>query len=148
MPHNPLHPPRLVRPAQKHFETHEVRRVPLYVSKDAQQALDASPHQGRLLPQALREMAGGAPGIREMHLDVTPRSHHLDVGPDDFHPRTGEEERVLALRIHHVRGSTHTLLINLYDIHRAHDVRPTGFRAHSAAASLVRSLPTHFHQES
>lgn len=140
--YDPSQPPQVQHPAQKHFEAHELRRIPVIVSDVAQTEIMASSAEGRKFPQALSELFGGVVGIKEVHIDAVPKSTHFPVTEQDTHPLSGEEVRMLVITAVHADGSidAHTWYVNASDLGC---VRPQnqGFSAVATARELVRLYP-------
>lgn len=129
-------------PGRKHFETHELRRVPVLLTPEAKAAIDASSHQGRLFPQALSEYFGDIRGVREVRVHIVPRHTHFPhmlAAPS----ATGTEARIVEVQAIHTDGSIdpHTWLLNMHDLEEAALGADNGFRAHTMAEELARLYP-------
>lgn len=129
-------------PGRKHFETHELRRIPVLLSPEAKEAIDSSSHQGRLFPQALAEYFGGIDIVREVHVHIVPRHVHFPhqvAAPSSVQ----SAPRILEVTAIHEDGSIdpHRWLLNMHDLEEPPLGRDTGFRAHLMAEELVRLYP-------
>ena len=133
-------------PGRKAFEVHELRRIPVRITDDAREEIALSSAEGRKFPQALAEYFGGYQSIKEVHVHAVARSAYFESLPEHFHPITGRESRILEIDIIHSddRIQPHCFLINADDLHWVSKGDPNGFRAHTAAAELVRMTPAHF----
>ncbi len=141
--YNPLTTQAQAGPSGKAFEPHELRRIPVLLTDEAKRAVLESSAEGRKFPQALAELFGGIVGVREIHLDATPRSQHFQSGPEHFHPITGEEERMLHVTIVHEdeQKSPYDYFLSMRDIQEVHPAGRTGFTALATTRELVRLYP-------
>lgn len=81
------------------FEDGDVVRVPYRISEKAKELLGTSPHQGRLLPQALSEAFGDLGGVKEILIGVVPKHKHFTVYVDELHPVTGEPPQLVVITV-------------------------------------------------
>lgn len=96
----PRRPPKAGnQPGKIAFEDNEIVRVPYRLSEKAKELLGTSPHQGRLLPQALSEAFGELGGIREVLIGVVPKHKHFTVYEDELHPVTREPPVLVVITI-------------------------------------------------
>jgi hypothetical protein len=73
-------PRQRATPRGKKFEQHEMRRVPVTVSREAHDALNAANHQARIFPQALEEAYGWHAYPHVARIDLT-YELHPNAGP-------------------------------------------------------------------
>lgn len=125
----------------KRFETHQVRRIPIVVSREAEQAIHASSAEGRKFPLALAEAFGKIPQVVSVELTLAPKSSYFSVNAEDFHPVTGKEARLLCVTAHHQGMPDFLWLLNMADIEHVHVGGQLGFRAHLTAHELLRLYP-------
>lgn len=96
----PMRPPRAGnQPGKLAFEDNEVVRIPCRQSDKARELLATSPHQGRLLPQALSEAFGELGGVKEVLIGVVPKHKHFTVYEDELHPVTNEPPVLIVITV-------------------------------------------------
>ncbi len=141
--YDPLAPPPIQVPARRAFAAHDVRRIPVTLTDEAQSQIDSSSAEGRKFPQALAEIFGALPRIKEVQVAAAPRSQHFESGPAHFHPITGEEDRLLLITIIHKNDGVegHRFILNMKDLQEIHPAGQLGFTALATAQELVRLYP-------
>lgn len=58
----------------KRFETHHVRRIPVFLTDTAKEVIDQATRQGRVFPQALSEFFGTLPEVERVEVDLSPEN--------------------------------------------------------------------------
>lgn len=117
------------------FDAHQLRRIPVTVSEDAQRMIDASTHQGRLLPLALSEAFGGHPDIAEICVDISKKRDIFPLAASE-----DENTQLLRITIKHTDAAQEDglKLINAADLHEMHPSGLWGFDAAQTALELLR----------
>lgn len=128
--------------AKKRFETHELHRIPVLVTEDAQEAIAMSSAEGRLVAQALAEAFGTHPHVQAVQLSLAEKRVHFRVAPEEY-DYTGIEPVLLLVDVHAVRQRypRYRYYVNLTDLHQVAPGTANGFRAASFAAELLSLYP-------
>ena len=114
----------------KQFETHELRRVPVWLTREAHEVMHQASPQTRIFPQALAEAFGQLPEVERVYLEVHPHSSLFPLAPI--------QDRILAtLTIQHGRYHDVLLHFDLACCYQYFMGQPV-FQASLAANELVR----------
>ena len=119
----------------KHFETEDVRRIPVHVDEQAQALINVAPQQGRLFPLALSEIFGTHAGIKEIDVEAIKKSDLFPLAPTEK-----QDAMLLRITIKHVDPQLEdgVKLINADDINQIHPSGMWGFNAALTAYELLR----------
>jgi hypothetical protein len=126
------HPHAHINPAPtraKRFHVEHMRRIPVMVSDEAKEVLNASSYQGRVLPQALSEFFGTHPEVYSVEVDL-------------------EEDR-LMIHIKHGQHEDkhHRFFIAVGDLIQTSERPRQGFEATRTADELLRLYRLHVLKE-
>lgn len=123
--------------ATKLFDLADVKRCELLVSSEAQEYINASHAQGRLLPQALQEHFGELEDVASVAIDVAPMQAVIPA-------HTDAEGLLLVVTIKHKYNDSKDIVfyVNAKDIRDLHPRAnlPT-VEARSVASELVKAYP-------
>lgn len=119
----------------KLYELHQLRRITVSVSVEAQQYIAQTTKEGRLFPLALSEIFGEHPSVNEISIDL--------VRKEQIHPWAEDPDtKILKILIKHADPTIEdgAKYINAQDLECLH---PSGFWTFNAAETARELLRLH-----
>jgi hypothetical protein len=120
---------------RKHFDTEQLRRIPVTVSDAAQTYINGTTQQGRLFPLALSEMFGSHDSIVSVEVDILKKSELFSLAYNE-----DDTSQLLRITVKHADESMEdgVKIINADDLNVTHPSGLWGFNAAQTAHELLR----------